>query len=494
MSSQLPIQDLSTAVVGQTFKIDFTPFVKFNPANISQNAHLAIYNESGCGLLCQMQQSGTQFFIPAGGWGISNIAPNDATCLLTVKYLITNAPVSSLIATYYAPNEEVPQSYTLGNSPVGGAVSTSGGGGIADHLINTGNAPSSSAIIDIQESGSPAANVFADNQGNFTLAQNVSAVYTQLFNVVAGASANSTNVSISDSNHVTQVNGLLQGLNGAYFGGIASGQPSVVQGYSASNQPVFETFLQHNSTIGYMSVPVNDSLTNMIGFYSNGNSVTPQMIGFQANGHHLVAFDAEVNPNETVLKWPYGDIKAGNTDQIIESTNATSLRLNAPTGNNINLDINNSIILQIASTILNSNVLLAINSGVFSTGNGSVSGTADLYCPIWGSSLKVGWINLRNNFQTATPVTLVFPSPQMNFAFYYSGDISGTQWQANLGASAAAMRHTFSIGASGLGQGSSESASVIKNLWLGQFLGSDRILINTTAGGNINSFIWFIGQ
>src|SRR5215831_3822305 len=452
MSSQLPIQDLSTAVIGQTFKIDFTQFVKFNPAKISQNAHLAIYNESGCGLVCTMQQSGTQFFIPAGGWGISNIAPNDAICNLVVKYLITNAPVSSLIATYYAPDEDVPQSYTLGNSPVGGAVTTSGGGGVADHLINTGNAPSSSAIIDIQESGSPAANVFADNQGNFTIAQNVSAVYTQLFNVVAGAATNATNVSIGDNAHVTQVNGFLQCFDGAYFSGIASGQPAVVQGFSVSNQPIFEANMQNNSTAGFYSLPANDSLTGMVGFFSNGNSSTPQMVGFQANGHHLIAFNGNVNPNETVLQWPYGQIIASNTEQIIQSYNGTDLRFNAPTSHQMNFDINNSAIMSILGNLVHMFQILqldssfTLNAPVQATNSGSVSGTCNLYCPIWGSGLKIGLYQMFSNYNTAVAQTFLFPAT-ISFGVIYSGSIGpSTTVQFNNGASAAAMRQMTGFG------------------------------------------------
>jgi hypothetical protein len=162
MSSQLPTIDISTAVVGSQYVLDFTAFVKFNPANISQNANLAIYNESGCGLLCSMQQSGTQFFVPAGGWGVSPISPNDSTCRFAVQYIISGAPVNSLLATYYAPNEQVPQSYTLGNSPIGGQVNVPGG--ISSQVINTGN-PTGTTVLSGQPTGDSQAAVSITNDG-----------------------------------------------------------------------------------------------------------------------------------------------------------------------------------------------------------------------------------------------------------------------------------------------------------------------------------------
>ena len=444
MSSQLPIVDLTGAIVGQVFKIDFTPFVKFNPANISQNAHLAIYNESGCGLVCTMNQSGTQFFIPAGGWGISNIAPNDATCSLVVRYLITNAPVSNLIATYYAPSEEVPQSYTLGNSPVGGAVSTTGGG-VATSVANDGN-PAVVFVEGTLQGNSLGSNVEIFNTGEFVLQEYTGSAINTLVHVVPNTSPGASDIFLGKAGSTTEIVGYLT--------------------------------VDHDvNIIGNTTI---QAVSSTQAFTHSGASGVYQNIGT-----HNPSIDLASATGAVGILTGSGKIQANTAQSLVLDT--------VSIGNNINLDIAGSIIAHIAAGQVTLNQELAINSGVFSTVNGSVSGTADLYCPIWGSALKIGWVNLRSNFNTASNVTLLFPTPQMNFAWFVSGDISGTTWQAFLGASPAAMRHTLTIGGASAG-GTSESISNIKNLNFGQFLGSDRVIINTTGGGNINSFFWFIGQ
>lgn len=138
MSTSLAPLDLTGAVVGTSVTLDFNQFVKFNPARMQQKAHLGLFNESGCGLQCVMKASGDSQYLPAGGWTTFEIESNDSNMVATVTYTLPNPPVSQLNAVYYAPGEEIPQSYTLGNSPIGigGTVNTSS----VQTLSNEGNA------------------------------------------------------------------------------------------------------------------------------------------------------------------------------------------------------------------------------------------------------------------------------------------------------------------------------------------------------------------
>lgn len=138
MSTSLAPLDLTGAIVGTQVTLDFNQFVKFNPARMQQKAHLGLFNESGCGLQCVMQASNDSQYLPAGGWTTFEIEPNDSNMVATVTYTLPNPPVSQLNAVYYAPGEEIPNSYTLGNSPIGigGTVNTSS----VQTLSNEGNA------------------------------------------------------------------------------------------------------------------------------------------------------------------------------------------------------------------------------------------------------------------------------------------------------------------------------------------------------------------
>ncbi len=128
MSTPLTAVDLTGAVAGTQKAIDFSQFVKVNPAApLTDTAALTLFNESGCGLQWVMQASGRGGYLPAGGWLPLEIHRNDSNVLLTVIYTLPGAPVSQLLPTYYAPGEFVPPMPILGNSPIGigGTVNTS---------------------------------------------------------------------------------------------------------------------------------------------------------------------------------------------------------------------------------------------------------------------------------------------------------------------------------------------------------------------------------
>ncbi len=121
MSTNLPSIDLTGAIVGTKKTLDFTAFVKqlgLSPG-ITEPAHIRIYNESGCGLNAQFQQSGRTEFVPAGAWPEYDIEYNDSFIIFTVTYTLPNPPVSTINAVYYAPTEKVPDMPQLGNSPIG---------------------------------------------------------------------------------------------------------------------------------------------------------------------------------------------------------------------------------------------------------------------------------------------------------------------------------------------------------------------------------------
>jgi hypothetical protein len=123
-----------------------------------------------------------------------------------------------------------------------------------------------------------------------------------------------------------------------------------------------------------------------------------------------------------------------------------------------------------------------------------VSGQAYLYCPIWGTGIKLGLYQMLNNFQTASAVTLLFPST-ITFGQIMTGSIgASTTVQFNNGGSAAAMRQATNLGTTANAAGADGPVSNFHALNVGQFGQSDRFIINTTGGANINSFGWFIGQ
>ena len=157
MSTSLAPVNVANTVVGATFTIDFTPFVKVNTAQAFgrrqgpvEHAHLQLYNDSHVGFSWVANASGKGGYIPAGGWQTIQVDQNDSQVILTVTYVLSNPQVTLVMPTYFAPGEEVPAQPTLGNSPIGigGNVATTN----ISSLSNEG-AASNTLVIDMGDSG-----------------------------------------------------------------------------------------------------------------------------------------------------------------------------------------------------------------------------------------------------------------------------------------------------------------------------------------------------
>ena len=144
MSSNIPGIDISTAIVGSMYKMDFAQFVNVDPGS-NEPSHIRVYNDSGCLLNASFIASGRQEFIPAGGWIVFSLKFQDTQIEFTVLSIIPNALVSIISAVYYEPYEDVPM-IQVGNAPVAisGTVKTSA----IQTLSNEGGA-STGLIIDI---------------------------------------------------------------------------------------------------------------------------------------------------------------------------------------------------------------------------------------------------------------------------------------------------------------------------------------------------------
>jgi hypothetical protein len=375
-----------------------------------------------------MQQSGTQFFIPAGGWGVSAIAPNDASCKFVVSYLITGAPVSQLIATYYDPTEQVPQSYTLGNSPIGGTVSTGGPTVVtATNLVNTGNALGTN-VIQVSPLGDSANTFTVDNSGN---------------------------VSIGDATH----GGSFAVVGPATFGGR-------VQGNGTSNLRLDGGSVAN--AIEFDNAGVQKGFFDSLGLTMNGT------LSF-ATAAAYIATSLYMNGTE------------------VKSTLANSLFLGTSDSNPIRFRNNGTEYAHMDATSFGFGNLIAPNQPRFSTANGSVSGSLDLYCPIWGTGLKIGLL-VFNNLNTASNITVLFPSAFNLAGFTYAGDIGPTTtWSFYQGGAQVGVRHMLTLGAAGAG-GTSEGILVVRGMTFNTFLGTpDRIICQTTAGSGINQMSFIMG-
>ncbi len=202
--------NLSGASVGTSGKVDFTLNVpQYSSAHLYQQkqfAHIQVFNDSGSGLLLQFLPSTNSDYLPAGGWRTIVIEPDDTFFTWTVVYTLPNPPVSLLLPVYYTPGEIVPDVGQLGNSPVGigGSVQTTS----IQTLTNDGNA-AGTQIIEAKQAGSSGSNVSVDNSGNVILQQFVSSVLTTIFQTIAGAATNASNVKLSDTNHQTEILGTL---------------------------------------------------------------------------------------------------------------------------------------------------------------------------------------------------------------------------------------------------------------------------------------------
>lgn len=89
---------------------------------------VVIYNESQCGLIVTLNNSQRSFRVPAGAWsdpiptGTTNVI--DTSLSAVVEYTLSNPVVMQVAADYFGPGEPIILSHVLGNSPVGGQITT----------------------------------------------------------------------------------------------------------------------------------------------------------------------------------------------------------------------------------------------------------------------------------------------------------------------------------------------------------------------------------
>lgn len=130
MSLTLPNVSLSALTVNTSTSISFQNMgiggggVSANPALTRTYGTLRMHNESGTGLLVQMQTSGDGYNLPAGGWADLPVKAGEQGIKITALYILAAPPVQVLLLTYFFPNESVPPMTILGNSPIGGTTTT----------------------------------------------------------------------------------------------------------------------------------------------------------------------------------------------------------------------------------------------------------------------------------------------------------------------------------------------------------------------------------
>jgi hypothetical protein len=152
MSIKLASIDMSQYAVGQSGFIDLNP-PKQKAGQSSSSAvgpaHLRIFNDSGSEISITSDDGSIDDWIPAGAWPVYELDQSTTKINFKVIAILPNPPIQFLLCTYYAPDEKVPESPTLGNSPVGvgGSVSTTG-----STLSNEGNT-TETLVIDIGQVG-----------------------------------------------------------------------------------------------------------------------------------------------------------------------------------------------------------------------------------------------------------------------------------------------------------------------------------------------------
>ena len=127
MSYQITPIDLSVIAVGKSGQISFNSVrnkIARDPLHATEPAHLRLFNESGSTLLIASDDWSIQDTVPAGAWPTYEIGQSVSLINFTVDSVLPNPPIQKLYPVFYAPGEQVPDTPQLGNSPIGGGVST----------------------------------------------------------------------------------------------------------------------------------------------------------------------------------------------------------------------------------------------------------------------------------------------------------------------------------------------------------------------------------
>jgi hypothetical protein len=470
MSIPIPNVDLSSAVVGTTGIIDLSRVgvgaggVSSNPVTIARPSHLWMFNDSGCTLTCTFGQTGNGFKLPAGGWTTIDLPPGEFQIKWVVDFVLTNAPISLLMSTYYGPNENLPASYTLGNSPIGGAVQATGGGVVtADHLINTGNAASGSSIISIRETGATGDQINADNQGNFLVQDYVASILTTILRVIAGGGAGSVDVLIGDTTRQIQLNGQTHARSRIWADSEITISDSVV-GSGGGSSTVTNVQMFNNNDRGIEVLP-NSGITGFTGVQVDSSGVNTTGTGFTAAAVQLGAW----------LTSCYTGMKI---DGLAPGGGIDMTGMAAGSGPSIATGPNP--------------VALKDGAGTFATANGSVAGALQLRCPIWGAALKIAIVTFFA-LNTASAISVSFPSAFTNSGVIWSGDIGGSTTFGLTASSVIQTCRQVVYGAAGVA-GTTSAQTVLRTANQYAFLSfADALQVQTTGGAGINNSIIIMG-
>lgn len=152
MSYRVPFVDMSTLTVGSIGKIDLQAIlakVPTDPTEFGSPSHIRMYNDSGSTIEVWADNGIFEDTIPAGAWPTYALEAGTNAIMFRVIHILPNPPIQILSLTIYGPGEQVPDTPSLGNSPVGigGAVQTSS----VQTLSNEGNAKTQ-LVIDIGDS------------------------------------------------------------------------------------------------------------------------------------------------------------------------------------------------------------------------------------------------------------------------------------------------------------------------------------------------------
>ena len=173
------------------------------------NAKLLIYNQSPVNIGLDFQ-NGNQEVIHANEanyFVLDGDTPEIRWFVYSVLNLTGN-PISETQLTLYSGSEKITGTYPISIShitnignPVATTVTST-----QNTLTNDGNA-TNTQFIEATQVGSTGSNHFADNSGNFYLAEYVSSVYNKIFQVIVGAA---TVIKLGLSGRLVEVLGNLQ--------------------------------------------------------------------------------------------------------------------------------------------------------------------------------------------------------------------------------------------------------------------------------------------
>lgn len=427
---------MSAFPVGKSGQINLNDVkgkVAYNPSNATEPAHLRIFNDSGSALSIASDDGSIQDYIPAGAWPVYELGQTTKYIDFTVLAMLPNPPIQLLMPTYYIPGEVVPDSPTLGNSPIGigGTIQTSSvqtlsnEGGTNALVIDIGDATNSN-LITIYQDGH--ALYFVDQGGtkHQVLKMNASGIPLEIGQANDTAQVNSmlnivqaTGLSLQTTNNA-KIGGTLESVGAATMDGTLT-----VTGDATLNGAGTGLAVTNNETVGGTLVVTGDTTLNGAG---TGLAV--------AN-------------NETV----------GGTLGVTGATTLSAL-LTAAAANFSGLIQPN----QIGTSV-----------------NGSIAGFVAFDAHIWGSGLKILIITIAG-FNSATIAQFNFPST-LSHGVAFMGNLGSTTWGIFSGVGAQTLAQVTSLGVAGAAGASTGETTLHGNnlVWFEGITGTN-IQIGTTSG------------